>query len=82
MYLLKLHGCLHDADDDYSDMPVPVFLTLDVNNTLRCTSIIIYNDSIVEGEETFEVQFHETDDNQIEIVGSNTVPVTITDDDG
>ena len=63
-------------------MSVPDTLTLNPSNTRGCVSINITDDNIVEGTEVFEVQFSETDDNQINIAGTNTVPVSIEDDEG
>jgi hypothetical protein len=68
-------------DTDYSDTPVPDVLVLDINNTRRCVSINITDDNIVEGLEIFEVHFNETDNNQINIAGTNTVQVEIEDDE-
>ena len=56
-------------------------LSLDVNNRNNCVVIMINNDNIVEGTEMFEVQFNETDENQILITGSNSIPVYIQDDE-
>ena len=56
-------------------------LSLDVNNRNNCVVIMINNDNIVEGTEMFEVQFNETDENQILITGSNSIPVYIEDDE-
>ena len=70
------------TDDDFSDMPSPSSLSLNIVNTRGCVSIGITNDNIVEGTEMFLVHFIETDDNQITIAGSNTTSVFIEDDEG
>ena len=63
-------------------MPEPERLVLDLNNDRKCVYINITDDNIVEGLERFEVRFTETDDNQINIAGTDTVPVYIEDDEG
>ena len=70
------------TDDDFSDMPSPSSLSLNIVNARGCVSIGITNDNIVEGTEMFLVHFIETDDNQITIAGSNTTSVFIEDDEG
>lgn len=72
----------HHVDADYSVKPVPNTLTLNVNNTLKCVSVNITDDNIVEGTEIFRVRFNETDKNQIMIAGLDTIPVFISDDEG
>ena len=62
-------------------VPEPSTLRLDMNDTFECVSISITNDNIVEGTESFMVRFVETDDNQIMVAGSDTVPVYIEDDE-
>ena len=77
-----LNSYYYTADTDYSDTPVPDVLVLDINNPRRCIYINITDDNIVEGLEIFEVHFNETDNNQINIAGTNTVQVEIEDDEG
>ena len=69
------------TDADYSDMPIPSSLSLNITNSRGCVSIGITNDNIVEGTEMFLVHFIETDDNQITIAGSSTASVFIQDDE-
>ena len=63
-------------------MPIPNTLTLNLNMSTNCVSININDDILVEGTEVFLVHFNETDDNQINIAGTDTVTVFIRDDEG
>lgn len=89
LYILFIH--LHNiiaescytfyTDADYSVLPIPSTLSLNITNARGCVSIGITNDNIVEGTEMFLVNFIETDDNQIAIAGSTTALVFIQDDE-
>ena len=63
-------------------MLIPNTLTLNLNMSTSCVSINITDDILVEGTEVFLVHFNETDDNQINIAGTETVTVSIMDDEG
>ena len=83
--LIHLHNIIacyiFYTDADYSVLPIPSTLSLNITNAQGCVSIGITNDNIVEGTEMFLVNFIETDDNQIAIAGSSTAPVFIQDDE-
>ena len=53
-----------------------------MNNTEECVIVNVTDDNIVEGFETFFVEFNETDNSQVMIVGTNRDIVTIRDNDG
>jgi len=53
-----------------------------VNNTKECVMVNVTDDNIVEGLETFYVEFNETDNSQVMIAGTNRDIVTIRDNDG
>ena len=69
------------TDDDYAS-PVPGKIQLNLNQSRNCVSINITDDNIVEGTEMFYVEFSETNVSQVMIVGNNSVPVYIQDNDG
>ena len=60
---------------------MPSILTLDVNHTRSCANINISDDNIVEGMEMFQVNFIETEGNQIQYFGSNITDVHIIDNE-
>ena len=53
-----------------------------MNNTEECVMVNVTDDNIVEGFETFFVEFNETDNSQVMIAGTNRDIVTIRDNDG
>lgn len=63
-------------------MAVPSIITLNNTNKMGCVSVNITDDNIVEGTETFYVQFSGSENNQIMIAGDDTVPVFIEDNEG
>ena len=81
MHIQVLTFCITYIDMDYSGVPVPSILTLDVNHTRSCANINISDDNIVEGMEMFQVNFIETEGNQIQYFGSNITDVHIIDNE-
>ena len=63
-------------------MVVPSIITLNNTNKMECVTVDITDDNIVEGTERFYVQFNGSENNQSMIVGNDTVPVYIVDNDG
>ena len=63
-------------------MAVPNIITLNNTKRMECVSVNITDDNIVEETERFYVQFSGSENRQIMIVGNDTVPVYIVDNDG
>ena len=80
---LSMH--YHDypsTGDDYYMMVVPNIIILNNTNKMECVTVNITDDNIVEGTERFYVQFSGSVNNHIMIVGNDTVPVYIVDNEG
>ena len=62
-------------------MAVSNIITLTNTNKMECVTVNITDDNIVEGTERFYVQLNGIENNQIMIVGNDTVPVYIVDNE-